>query len=489
MGKDNAKRSALASVLEVASSLLGEPVAPGDNLFDLGATSLIAIKLANRLSERHDVDLAPARVLRAQTPAAIAAVVDALPVRESAGAAEGRWDYGLPLSQFMAYRVALDDPRDDAHLLRRLYWLEGELDTGALAGALDVVTSWHDALRTRILDGPRPVVDPPGSAGPVCTVGTGTAADARRFLLRDFDLANEIPIRARLTELGDHRFLLAISVHHIAYDGWSEQILLRDLATAYTALAAGEPPAERQPTSYYRAIAVQESRQAAELRAARRYWREQLAGATALPFGDPRDEVGPGVTVPAALPGGRSATAAELLAAYAGALHDVTGARDVLVNVPVAGRSVPEVENVIGCFPWAAAVRFPDAAAPAGELVETAAERLRAALASPPMPISAFYQPPPAGVTRSPLLQATFEFHVYAVATLDLPGVRCTGRERLSAAKTWHDVALEVWPEPGAHAQLRYRTDVLSAAEARRLATAWTSRLQVRDLGVGVAAH
>ncbi|SEF24271.1 Phosphopantetheine attachment site [Amycolatopsis pretoriensis] len=488
MGQDHTKQPTLSSVLEVASSLLGEPVAPGDNLFDLGATSLVAIKLANRLAVRHAVDLPPARVLRAQTPAAIAAVVDALPVREPAGTAEGRWEYGLPLSQFMAYRVASDDPRDDAHLLRRLYWLEGELDTGALAGALDVVTSWHDALRTRILAGPRPVVDPPGSVDPVCTVERGTAADARRFLRRDFDLATEIPIRARLTELGDRRFLLAISVHHTAYDGWSEQILLRDLATAYTALAAGEPPAERQPTSYHRAIAVQESRQAAGLRAARHYWRDQLAGATALPLGAARGGVGPGCTVPATLPGGRSATAAELLAAYAGALHDVTGARDVLVNVPVAGRSVPEVENVIGCFPWAAAVRFPDAGAPAGELVETAAERLRAVLASPPMPIGAFYRPP-ADVPRSPLLQATFEFHVYAVATLDLPGVRCTGRERLSSAETWHDVALEVWPEPEAHAELRYRTDVLSDGEARRLATAWTSRLQLRDVGVGAAAH
>ncbi|MDT8910070.1 condensation domain-containing protein [Amycolatopsis sp. PS_44_ISF1] len=488
MGKDHAKRSALASVLEVASSLLGEPVAPGDNLFDLGATSLFAIKLANRLSVRHDVDLPPARVLRAQTPAAIAAVVDDLPVREPAGAVEGRWDHGLPLSQFMAYRVALDDPREDAHLLRRLYWLEGALDAGALAGALDVVTSWHDALRTRILDGPRPVVDPPGSVGPVCTVGTGKPAQARRFLLRDFALAEEIPIRARLTELGDRRFLLAISVHHTAYDGWSEQILLRDLATAYTALAAGEPPDQRPPTSYYRAVAAQESRQAAELRGARRYWREQLAGATALPFGDDRAEVGPADTLPVPRPGGPGATAAELLAAYAGALHDVTGARDVLVNVPVAGRSVPEVENVIGCFPWAAAVRFPDAGAPAGELVETAAERLRAALASPPMPIGAFYQPP-AGGSRSPLLQATFEFHVYAVATLDLPGVRCTGRERLSSARTWHDVALGIWPEPEGHAELRYRTDVLSAGAARRLATAWTARLHLRDLGAGAAAH
>jgi hypothetical protein len=485
VGKDNTKRSTLASVLEVASVLLGEPVAPGDNLFDLGATSLIAIKLANQLSVRHDADVPPGQVLRAQTPMAIAAVVDALPSRERVIPAEGGWDYGLPLSQLMAYQVALDNPGGDAHLLRRLYWLEGELDTGALAGAFDLVTSWHDALRTRILPGPHPVVDP--AAGPVCTVVTGAAADAREFLGRDFDLANEIPIRARLVTLGDRRHLLAVSVHHTAYDGWSEQILLRDLTTAYTALAAGNRPADRQPTSYYRAIAVQERRQVTALRQARRFWTEQVAGATPLPFGGPRDEFGPDATVSAFLPGGRSTTAAELLGAYAGALHDVTGSHDVLVNVPVAGRSVPEVEDVVGCFPWAAAARFPDAAAPADELVETAAAQLRAALASPPMPIGAFYRPP-ACAPRSPLLQATFEFHVYAVATFGLPGVRCTARERLRPSKTDHDVALEIWPEPQPRAQLRYRTDVLSAGDARRLATAWERRLQLRDLGVGAAA-
>ena len=56
-----------------------------------------------------------------------------------------------------------------------------------------------------------------------------------------FDLAADLPIRARLVRLGDREHILYIVMHHIAADGWSIEPLLRDLAEAYGARARGRP--------------------------------------------------------------------------------------------------------------------------------------------------------------------------------------------------------------------------------------------------------
>src|SRR5262249_25542988 len=111
-----------------------------------------------------------------------------------------------------------------------------------------------------------------------------------------FDLRHGPLLRAKLLRLGDGEHVLLLTVHHIVSDGWSMGIFSRDLATAYRAISAGEPPLSSElPIQYADFAAWQRSwlqGEALEQRLA--YWLEKLKGAPKLlelPTDRPRPSV------------------------------------------------------------------------------------------------------------------------------------------------------------------------------------------------------
>ncbi|MGO4447268.1 condensation domain-containing protein, partial [Mycobacterium sp. 2YAF39] len=117
--------------------------------------------------------------------------------------------------------------------------LSGPLDVEALSAALADVVARHESLRT-MFPAPqgiaRQLVIEPDSAEYGWDVVDATSwseaelVDAIGMVPRHpFDLAAEIPLRARLFRVSDGEYVLVAVVHHIAADGWSITPLVRDL--------------------------------------------------------------------------------------------------------------------------------------------------------------------------------------------------------------------------------------------------------------------
>jgi hypothetical protein len=114
--------------------------------------------------------------------------------------------------------------------------IEGDIDADALRRAFESVARRHPILlSTYQLDTGLALV---GAATPPDLVAPQRWAD---FWTQQFDLAREPPVRLGLTSDGDHH-TFGMCVHHVAGDSWSVDILLRDLGTAYNALARGREP-------------------------------------------------------------------------------------------------------------------------------------------------------------------------------------------------------------------------------------------------------
>ncbi|MEU1025689.1 condensation domain-containing protein, partial [Streptomyces sp. NPDC005904] len=243
--------------------------------------------------------------------------------------------------------------------------IRGALDVPALERALTGIVARHEVLRTRFtaVDGePVPRVDP---AGPV-TLERVEAADAAevfaRELSRPLDLATQHPLRACLARLGPEEHLLLVVVHHIAVDGWSWAVLLRELDAGYRGEAVAAPELQ------YTDVAAAEAERLSGPRMERLlgYWRERLAGVTplALPADRPRPAFWDGsgdvvrFELPAALVAEVDRVAREhratrymlLLGVYQALLGRYSGRHDIAVCTTLADRGRPGVDALIGPF-------------------------------------------------------------------------------------------------------------------------------------------
>jgi amino acid adenylation domain-containing protein len=275
----------------------------------------------------------------------------------------------------------LDQLRADSteYLVTTALRLFGPLDTGALRAALDGVVDRHEVLRTRyaVIDGePVQVIDAPGpvALSEVDLRDLDRATQDERLAgwttsaRRPVDLANGRVLTATLARLADEEHALVVTLHHIAFDGWSEAVLWRELDQLYTAAVTGVPSSlDALPVQYADyAVWQRAAVSGAALERQLGYWREQLAGSTPLelptdrPRPPVRDSAGDQVSFTVPAPAARTVTQLArqvgatpfmaLLAAYTILLARHGGQTDVTVGTPVTGRDRAEVQDLIGVF-------------------------------------------------------------------------------------------------------------------------------------------
>ena len=198
-------------------------------------------------------------------------------------------------------------------------------------------------------------------------------AEAKRLCMQEaqkpFNLARDLMLRANLFRLGQSEHVLFLNRHHIASDGWSWGVLMRELETLYQAFSKEQPsPLAELPVQYADFAMWQRAwLQGDVLEKQLGYWRKQLDGAPASLelTTDRRPRATPnycGALLSHDLPESLSLAVGELsrregitlfmtlLAAFQTLLHRYTSRDDIPVGSVVAGRNRTEVEGLIGFF-------------------------------------------------------------------------------------------------------------------------------------------
>ena len=259
--------------------------------------------------------------------------------------------------------------------------LQGALDTAAMQRAFDTLLARHATLRTivALADGKPMARILPARPLPIERLdlrGLGAHAQARRIeevvaaeCAAPFDLAADLMLRVRLVQQDEYTHVLLVTLHHIASDGWSIGVFVREFCALYAAFVRGGtdplPPLPKQYSHYARW--QRERLQGDLLQRQAGYWREQLAGAPAV-HALPLDRKRPAhqsfeadlhvrdipqelhERLKALARAQRSTLFMVLQCAFAVLVHRRSGQDDVLMGVPVAGRTHVELEPLIGLF-------------------------------------------------------------------------------------------------------------------------------------------
>ncbi|MFV0476200.1 MAG: non-ribosomal peptide synthetase [Pikeienuella sp.] len=259
-------------------------------------------------------------------------------------------------------------PESAAFTIAFAWDMDGPLDRAALERSLAHLVARHEPLRTGFpsRDG-QPWQEIAAEAAFALEEAPAGEPDAieRDFAARPFDLARPPLFRAMLLAPAPGRWRLLFAFHHIIADGWSRGVFMRELAESYRAFRAGETPALPALKRQFADLALEQIAwlDSPAARAEEDFWREELAGLApqALPAkgasGDRRaatilHEIDPALAArvaPAAAALGATPFML-LLAVFQLLSHRMTGANDIAVGAPAAGRGAPDSAGLIGLF-------------------------------------------------------------------------------------------------------------------------------------------
>ncbi|MEU4770246.1 amino acid adenylation domain-containing protein, partial [Actinosynnema sp. NPDC023794] len=467
-GRSRPPRSPREEVLcGLFAEVLGaDRVGVHDSFFDLGGHSLLATRLISRVRAVLGVELPIRALFEAPT---VAGLAERLPrgAPRPALTPVARPDR-VPLSSaqrrlWFLNRFGDDDVHYNTPLALRL---TGEPDVGALRAAVRDVAERHDVLRTVLPDEDgvpcQRVLDSPPDLEVVDLPETDLAAALTATLETRFDLAADVPLRARLFALSPTEHVLLLVVHHVAADGWSLAPLLRDLSAAYTARHAGGAPSWPELPVRYADYALWQQRvlggtddpdglAGSQLR----YWTRQLAGLPdelPLPLDRPRPAVrsGRGGRVAFGVDPELHRGVAELArrhgatvfmvvqAAVAVVLTKLGAGRDVPMGCVVAGRTDAALDDLVGFFVNTLVLRTDTSGDPtAAELVERVRDTDLDAYAHQDLPFERLVEElnPVRSQARTPLFQVMLSFQNTDGVSTDLfPGLRCAAEPVASDA-------------------------------------------------------
>ncbi len=489
-----------------------ERVGIHDSFFALGGHSLLATQLMARLREILGVEVPLRALFQRPTVADLAVEVEAIAglSREApAGVPQLRpipRDGELPLSfsQLRQWFLVQLEPEATLYNLPLTLRLVGPLAVAPLERSLDEIVRRHESLRsTYSVVGGRPVqVIAPELALPLPRLDLGglpadeREAESRRLIQAEgehpFDLTRGPLLHASLLRLAAEEHFLLVTVHHIAFDGWSLGVFTHELAALYQAFHDGLPSPLAELAIQYVDYASWQRHWLAGEEAGRQidYWRTTLAGATKmlhLATDRPRPAVQTfrgafeSVLFPAALAGPlRALGLAEgatlymtLLAGFCALLQRYTRQDDLNLGTFVANRRQQAFEPLLGLFVNTLVLRANLAGEPSfRELLARVRETTLGAYEHQDIPFEMLLDAleTERDLGRTPLFQVMFGLQNFAVPRIELPSLEIAPLNLYEGGRANFELALWAWEEGGVlQVMMQYNVDLFEPLTIRRM--------------------
>src|SRR5579871_518387 len=395
------------------------------------------------------------------------------------------------------------EPESTVYIIPLAWRFRGDLDKAALQTAVNEIIRRHEALRTTfafVEGAPLQRIHAP-SPLPLQVVDLQSLAPEQRekealrqlqeASRRPFDLRQGPVFRAALFQLAVEEHLFLLTMHHIVSDGWSQGILLRELATLYNAFRAGKSsPLPELPVQYADyALWQRELLQGEVLERQASYWKSQLAGAPTLlelPTDRPRPhlqtsrgailrrELSPELTQKLKALGQQEEATPfmTLLAAFQALLSRYSGQDQILVGTPIANRTQPEMEGLIGFFLNTLVLRGDLSGDPNfREFLRRVRETALGAYAHQDLPFEKLVEElqPERSLSHAPIFQVMLIFQNAPREVLDLEGLKVESL-RNEGVTAKFDLLLAMSDSGGKlRMGLEYNTDLFDRQTIQRL--------------------
>jgi len=356
-----------------------DQISATDDFFELGGHSLLAIRVVSAVRKAFGMELPINDVFDYPTIDLLAKRL----VKEPSGdilppvkPVVERPEH-IPLS-FSQERLWFIDQLEGSlqYHLPAVLRLKGQLDKEALTHTLRTIIERHEVLRSVILkdkegQGYQQIM-PVDGWGLETTENTSDEATLSKYVAtvigKPFNLSADYMLRAELIKITDQDHVLVVIMHHIASDGWSTSILVKEVVTIYEAYITGKeaklPPLPVQYADY--AIWQRTYMQGDVLDKKIKYWTTKLEDVTPLQL--PTDYSRPVIQsskgaihsfqidkkqadqLKVLSQASGTTLYMTILAAFNVLLYRYSGQEDICVGTPVAGRNQQELEGLIGFF-------------------------------------------------------------------------------------------------------------------------------------------
>ncbi len=380
--------------------------------------------------------------------------------------------------------------------------LAGRLDRALIERAVNEIVRRHEILRTsfRMIEGEIMQVihserhialdwyDITNCPGPECE-------DRVHQLMiqegvRPFVLSKGPLLRGGLIKIRDDEHVLMLTMHHIGCDGWSNGVLMKEVAQIYSAFMLGVENYPELPLQYADFAQWQEEwLKGPDAAKQLQFWRSQLKGTlpvlnmpTDRPRGAQRSHAGAIHTL--LLPSGLGEALKSLcsreditpfmlfFATYATLLFRYTGNTDIIVGSPAANRTQADLENLIGLFANPLVLRLDLSGNPTFRMLLSRVKELSLeAFANQSYPFEKLVEEIQTNPARAglPWLQAYFVFQKAFMTPQQMPELSLNPLRSISpgAMFEWSLGVLE--RNEGIRLQLEYNTDLYDQSTIDRM--------------------